>query len=228
MVNPKPAPDASLPKDDPTSLKSKAKVGPELNVAVAKYWMEAKNYPEADQQYRLALGRNPKYLPALLGYAELKDELGRAAEAQQLYQLALKAYPKQPAIYNNFGLCYARHGQFDEAIQTLTKATELDPQNVLYRNNLAAILIEQGRLREAFRQLKAVHGDAAAYYNIGYMLNKLGKPHAALIHFGWALRVDPSMVAAKRWIDYLQSPPVQPRAPQAVADLRVTAAPGSR
>ena len=38
------------------------------------------------------------------------------------------------------------------------------------------------------------------------MLNKLGKWHAAMIHFGWALRVDPSMVAAKRWIDYCNLP----------------------
>jgi tetratricopeptide (TPR) repeat protein len=223
-VTPKPAPESTLSKDDPVSLKSKAKAGPELNVAVARVFAEAKNYPEADQQYRLALRRNPNYLPALLGYAELKDELGRPGEAQQLYQLALKAHPKQPAVYNNYGLCYARHGQLDEAVETITKATELDPRNVLYRNNVAAILIEQGRLREAFRHLKAVHGDAVAYYNIGYMLYKRGKPQAAMMHFAWALQKDPSMVAARRWIDYLQYSAAQARAPQPRTDVRIAEA----
>ena len=151
----------------------------------------------------------------------MKDALGRPGEAQQLYQLALKAHPKQPAVYNNFGLCYARHGQLDEAIATITRATELDPQNVLYRNNVAAILVEQGRLREAFRHLKAVHGDAVAYYNIGYMLNQRGKPQAAMMHFAWALRADPSMVAAKRWIDYLQSSAAQARASQPRTEWRI-------
>ena len=36
MASPKPAPEPTLSKDDPTSLKSKAKAGPELNVAVAR------------------------------------------------------------------------------------------------------------------------------------------------------------------------------------------------
>jgi tetratricopeptide (TPR) repeat protein len=221
MVSPKPAPEPALSKDDPTSLKSKAKVGPELNVAVAQYWVEAKKYPEAEQQYQFALQRKPDYLPALLGYAELKDAIGRPGEAQQFYQLALKAHPKQPAVYNNFGLSFARCGRLNEAIATITKATELDPQNVLYRNNVAAILVEQGRLRDAFQHLRAVHGDAMAYYNLGYMLNLRGKPQAAAMHFGWALRVDPSMVAAKRWVDYLQYSAAQARASQPRTEARI-------
>ena len=59
MVSPKPAPEPALSKDDPTSLKSKAKVGPELNVAVAQYRVEAKKYPEAEQQYQFALHASP-------------------------------------------------------------------------------------------------------------------------------------------------------------------------
>ncbi len=46
---------ARAPKDDPVSLQSKAKVGPELHVAVGQWYIETGNFAEADQHYRQAL-----------------------------------------------------------------------------------------------------------------------------------------------------------------------------
>jgi len=121
------------------------------------------------------------------------------------------------------GLCCARMGKLDDAAAALGRAVQLDPKNTLYRNNLATVLVDQGRLREAFTQLRQVHGDAAAYYNVGYLLNKKGHSQAALQHFSQALRADPSLEPAQRWVDYLQKSTAQARLPKPMdAGLKIS------
>ena len=120
-------------------------------------------------------------------------------------------YPQQASVHNNLGLCYARQNRLDEAVAALGHAIRLDAKNPLYRNNIAAVLVDQGRVNEAFLHLRAVHGDAAAYYNLGYLLNKKGQPQAALQDFRLALQADPSMDAARRWVEYLQRTMAQAR-----------------
>jgi tetratricopeptide (TPR) repeat protein len=88
----------------------------------------------------------------------------------------------------------------------MARAIELDPKNPLYRNNIAATLVDKGRLGDAYKELRAVHGDAESYYNLGFLLNKKGQTQEALRHFQRALQADPSMVMARRWVDYLQQP----------------------
>jgi tetratricopeptide (TPR) repeat protein len=223
-LNPAPPSKAPAPEDDAVSLKSKSKPGPELYVAIARLYEESGKPADAEQEYQLALADKdkPDYLPALLGYARLKEQLGHAEDAISLYQRAVKVYPKQAAVHNNLGLCYAREGRLDDAAAAMTRAVQLDPKNARYRNNIATVLVDQGKLREAFGHLQQVHGEAAAYYNMGYLLNKKGQTQAAIQHFSLALRADPSMAPAQRWIDYLQKT-TQARLPQhpMAAGLRI-------
>ena len=109
----------------------------------------------------------------------------------------------------------------------MSRATELDRRNTLYRNNIATVLVDQGHLREAFANLRAVHGAGAAYYNMGYLLHKKGQTQAALQHFTLALRADPSLTAARSWVEYLQRSMTQARLSQhpAAMGLRITSPP---
>ena len=207
----KPATPTPKPEDDAVSLKSKAKAGPELYVAVAQLYEQSNRMAEAEQQYLLALKEKPDNLAALLGYAHLQEQLGKPNEAILLYQQAIKAHPQQASVHNNLGLCYARQNRLGEAVAALGRAVQLDSKNLLYRNNLATLLVDQGRVEEAFIQLREVHGDAAAHYNVGYLLNKKGQTQLALQHFMLALQADPSMDAARRWIQYLQRTTAQAR-----------------
>ncbi len=194
----------SQPVDDAISLKSKSKPGPELYIAIARLYEDAGKNTEAEQYYQMALKEKPDHLSAMLGYARFQENQGRINEAVTLYQKAVQTHPKEPVAYNNLGLCFSRHGRLNEAASALGQAVQLDLRNPLYRNNLATVLVDQNRLTEAFANLREVHGEAAACYNMGYLLNKKGQTEAAEHYFTQALRVDPKMASAQKWLNYLQ------------------------
>jgi Tfp pilus assembly protein PilF len=208
---PKPAAPTPGPGDDAISLKNQGKAGPGTHVAVAQFYEQQKKMAEAEAEYQTALRAAPEFLPALLGYAHLQDQLGKPKEAIELYQRAIRAHPEQAAAYNNLGLCYARQNRLDDAVAAMNRAIQLDAKNPLYRNNIAAVLVDQGRISEALPHLRAAHDDAATYYNLGYLLNKKGQSQMALQYFRLALQADPSMEAARRWVLYLQHTMAQAR-----------------
>ena len=109
-------PKVKTPENDGVSLKSKGKPGPELYVAVARLYEDGSKWAEAEQQYQLALKLKADYLPALLGYAQLKEQMGQPDEALRIYQRAAKAHPRDAAVFNNMGLYYARLGRSNEAV----------------------------------------------------------------------------------------------------------------
>jgi tetratricopeptide (TPR) repeat protein len=228
--SPKPSHATTLPDDDAVSLNNKAKPGADLFVAIAHLYEQSGKLAEAEQQYQLALSEDRNHLKALLGYAHLKEVREKPNDAIQLYQRAAKAYPKEASVHNNLGLCYARQGKLDEAVTAMTVAIQLEPKNPLYRNNIATVLVDQNKAREAFAQLREVHGNAAAYYNMGYLLNKKGQTQAALQNFTMAVRADPSMVTARRWVEYLQRSTAQARLSQhpASVGVKVTTEPTTR
>ncbi len=207
----KPKPD-SLASDDPTLLSSEAKPSVELYLSLAKYYEEANKPGEAEQQYQKALKEKPDHLAAMLSYAHFMENQGRYEDAVNLYQRAIKDHPKDASAYNNLGLCYARQKNLKDAASALGQAVHLESRSVLYRNNIAAILVEENRMQEAFEHLRSVHGDAKAYYNLGYLLNKKGDIKSAEHHFRQALLVDPKLEPAARWLSYLQNKSHSPAA----------------
>jgi len=224
-LDPKPSSKTpTVPEDDAVALKGKSKPSADLYVAIARLYEESGKMADAEKQYQAALDIKSDHLPALLGYARLKEQLGQTKEASWLYQRAVKAYPKEASVHNNLGLFYARQGRLDEAVACMTVAVQLAPKNPLYRNNIAAVLVDQGKFREAFGHLAEVHTEAAAYYNLGYLLNKKGQTQAAMQHFAMALRADPLMVPAQQWLEYLHKTTTQARLPQhpMAGGLRIT------
>jgi Tfp pilus assembly protein PilF len=200
----KPSP-KPLPTDDAISLNSQSKPGPELYTAIARLYEESGKNAEAEKYYQMALNEKADNLNAMLGYARFQENQGRVNEALTMYQKAVQTHPKEAAAYNNLGLCFARRNKLNEAASALGQAVQLEPRNPLYRNNLATVLVDQNHLPEAFANLRDVHGEAAAYYNMGYLLNKKGQTEAAEHNFAQALRVDPKMVSAQKWLNYLQN-----------------------
>jgi hypothetical protein len=189
----------------------KKKMGPELYVATAAIYEKAGRFEEATDQYEKALKVSPNHLVTMLSYAHMLDRQGRLEQASQIYVAAVKTHPKEAAAHNDLGLCYARRNMPAEAIQSLTKATELMPNRELYRNNLASVLVEQNKSDEALAQLKAVHGESVAHYNLGYLLQQRGREQLAASHFQRAAMLDPSLVAARQWADQIMARGANPQ-----------------
>jgi len=188
------------PAEDPLALSTKAEPSARLFVALAKLQEQEGRLAGAAERYEQALKKDPDYPGALLGYARLKERLGHPAEAEKLYERAAKAHPREPAVANNAGLFYAKQKQYPKALAALGQAVRLKPREAKYRHNLALVLVQMGRNEEAFGHLRAVHTEAVAHYNLGYLLRTKGDDRAAAFHFGQALRADSSMVAARQWL----------------------------
>lgn len=188
------------PAEDPLALSTKAEPSARLFVALAKLQEQEGRLADAAERYEQALKKDPNYAGALLGYARLKERLGHPAEAEKLYEQAAKAHPRQPAVANNAGLFYAKQKNYPKALAALGQAVRLKPREAKYRHNLALVLVQMGRNEEAFGHLRAVHTEAVAHYNLGYLLKTKGDDRAARFHFTQALRADSSMVAARQWL----------------------------
>ncbi len=190
--------------DDPLRLSHKpGKPTPELHVATAKLMEQAGQPESAIEHLDKALALDPQNLDALMGYAHLLDRQGRFPEAIEKYQTACRLHPQYPGAFNDLGLCLARMHRLEESIEPLSQAIALDPRRDLYRNNIASVLVKLGRTDEAVRHLAAVHGEAIAHYNAGFLLQQDGQTQAAAWHFSRAAAVDPSFVAARQWADQL-------------------------
>ncbi|MFZ5832907.1 MAG: tetratricopeptide repeat protein [Planctomycetota bacterium] len=202
--------DQSEPIDKSLSIHAKAKPSSGLYVSVARLYEQAGKLDEAEKQYQAALKEKSDDLAALLGYAQLKDRMRKPDEALKLYQQAAKAHPDEASVYNNMGLFHARRGKLDEAEQSIGRAILLEPKNALYRNNIATVLVDMGKPKDAFGHMRAVHGESAAYYNLGYLFAKRGQNDEAVRHFRAALQYDPAMAQAQTWISRLTSPSPSP------------------
>lgn len=190
--------------DNSLSLASPAKPSVGVYVAVARLYEQHGKWDLAEQQYLQALRAQPNDMAALLGYAGLKEKTAKPDEAQRLYQKAVEQFPNEPAVHNNLGLFLARQNQHAESARSLSRAVALQPRNLLYRNNLATVLVEMNRIAEAYSHLKAAHGEAGGYYNLGFLLQKKGNTQEAIGYFAAALRADPSMAPAQQWLLKLQ------------------------
>ncbi len=160
----------------------------------------------AIDQYERALKEAPTDRRALVGLARLYDRQGDFKKAVQLYQRAIDAHPKDALGYNSLGLCYARHGKLQPSIEMLQRAVELQPKVVLHRNNLATVLVDANRPDDAYKHLAAVHSEAIAHYNLGYLLSEHGEKDQATKHLKLALQADPLFAPARNLLSEITGP----------------------
>ena len=186
-------------------------------VSAARVYEVQGRLKEAREHYEKALANDPKHLDALIGIARLNHREGNLVAATELYQQALRAHPNNPVALNDLGLCYARRDMLQQAHQSIGQAIRQDPSSKLYRNNLALVLVEMNRTDDALAQLKSVHGEAIAHYNLAYLLREKGQHDAAAQHLRTALQLDPRMEPARAMLARLDPAPYQQRIQQSLA-----------
>jgi len=196
---------------DPISLSTKADPSPELYLSMATVTEESGNLAGARKHYQQALELAPERVDVILQYARFRDRHGELTEATELYRQAARSNPDEPSVFNDLGLCLARQNLLPQSLSALERAVQLAPERRLYRNNIATVLVEQGNVDAAFGHLKAVHEEAVAYYNLGYLMLKKGEPKAASRLFAEALAKNPSLVEARIWLRKLESDEARPQ-----------------
>ena len=193
----------TTPESTVSIFAKKPEASPELHVATARIYERNGNYELAADEYQAALKKTPNDVATLLSYAHVLDHQGKLADATKIYERAIKANPNEPAAYNDLGLCFARREILNDSAKALAKAVELQPDRPLYRNNLASVMVQQGKPDDALAQLKAVHPEAVAQYNLGVMLGEHNQDALAEAHFQRALQADPTMSQAQVWRERL-------------------------
>ncbi len=187
------------PANDPVSLSTGGRAGPDLHLAVARVHEQRGEAEEAERHYRQAVELAPRSAGALASFARFKDRQGELATAVEYYQRALNLDPDDAAIVNDLGLCFARRGMHREAVSALERAVRLQPESQRYRNNIATVLVEAGNYETAFAHLRSVHRPSVAHYNMGYLLHKKGHDAQAMQHFS-AASLDGELVEARTWL----------------------------
>ena len=167
---PAPAPVAAAPPADPSR-----------ETAQAEAYLRQGRYEDAVRECRLALGRNERFVPAMIVMARAYYYLGRPAQAQfVLFTRVLEPLKKNELsvegrdlgdIYNILGMIDLKKGLKDTALKFFRDATDKNPQNVSAWNNLAALLIVQkdyqGAVPAAERAAQLAPNLAKAHLNLG-------------------------------------------------------------
>lgn len=105
----------------------------------------------AQEQFELALGRDPENLEALslLGLCFFK----RSAfdEALPIYKDLVEKSPNDPSIRLNLGLLYLKLGKGDKALAEFQASQQLDPEQPQLQMYTGLALARTGNLKEAYR-----------------------------------------------------------------------------
>lgn len=145
----------------------------------------AGRFTEAEAAFGKALAADAKYLPALLGLADLRLRQRRPADAQAFIERARALDPASPDVYTAFGRFQFGQGRYEEAKASYLKALQLDPQAFLAHLDLADLyasaLRDPRAAEQEYRRALALRpGHTPARLGLALALLSSGKPQAAL------------------------------------------------
>lgn len=161
---------------------------------------------DARKSYNYVLQQDPKSVEAVLGLARIDQATGRMAEAEQGFRKALEMKPTYPAALNGYGQYHAANKNWTQAVPLLQAAWSEAPGNNNFRHHLATALARAGREQEALPHFTACVGEAAAHYNIGFVLYEQDRKAEAEREFNTALKLKPSLKEAERMLADLRGP----------------------
>ena len=151
---------------------------------------------EARRSYENVLSGSPNNIDAMLGLARVELKSGRTSAAEKRYLDVLSLNPSSGRVLHSVGQFYAEQKRLDEAIDMFGKSVAEEPTNPSYRFDLGVVLTKAGQINEGLSHLALTVGEPEANYNVGYLLNEMGKPHEALPYLKQAIAMKPSLKAA--------------------------------
>lgn len=145
----------------------------------------------AMDHYREILKGNDQCVAARLGIARIEQATGRTEAAQQILEATAKQHPELSEVWISMGQLHASRNNYPAAITSLQKAVDLDSRDQGARYELGLAYARHGQVEMAEPHLSYAVGQSAASYNIGYVLNDLGRKQEAVQWFEQAISSNP-------------------------------------
>jgi Tfp pilus assembly protein PilF len=184
------------PAEDPDCVPS--------HVQLALCLAERGEIAAAEREARAAVAADPEYEPAHYALASVLHDAGRLTEARAAVAAAVRLDADDPQNHWLAGLIEGDAGDWKAALECAETALRLDPQYVDALNLRAQALLTLGRRDEAFDGLREALArdpeNPVTHTGVGWAHVHAGDPARALEHFREALRLDPTIAAARAGI----------------------------
>jgi predicted AlkP superfamily phosphohydrolase/phosphomutase/tetratricopeptide (TPR) repeat protein len=146
----------------------------------------------------------PDNAATMLLLAKIKLARGDLGGGLQHLLAAEAMNPRIPGVYTQIGDAYARLLQWENAKAAYEKAVSLDEENALALQGLSTVYRRQGLNQEtvdtALRAVSLLHRLPMAHFNLGVAMARSGESERAVLAFETALRFQPKMVNAHRYL----------------------------
>lgn len=127
---------------------------PEAHLNLGNLHAERRDAPRAEAEYRLAMRRQPDFVPAYVNLADLYRAIGRDSDAARVLADGLHAAPDDPSLLYALGLVRVREKRTENAVPLLRRAAEAQPENARFAYVYAVSLHSTGRPGEAIAVLQ--------------------------------------------------------------------------
>jgi Flp pilus assembly protein TadD len=140
--------------------------------------------------------------PAQLNLSRLYPTPNPLAAQQQL-ELVLRQKLSDPEVLHALAAVRAANGDWREAEAAIRAALDQCPDDRGLQFDLAVTLAQCQELEAAFNEFERAVDRAAAHYNMGVLLAEQGRFAAGRQHFLEAVKLDPTLDAARSWVAYI-------------------------
>jgi tetratricopeptide (TPR) repeat protein len=123
---------------------------------LARVYMDAGNYPEAEAVLKKAVAAQPLELESHATLADLYLSQGRKQEAITKLQADLRDDPKNPGAYLTLAMLHESSKDYAAAMQVYASALEADTDFWFAANNLAFLIAETTQMKADLERAKAL------------------------------------------------------------------------
>lgn len=148
--------------------------------------------------FRNAIQYDSRHYNAWYGLGTIYYRQEKYDHAEHHFLKAVEINPKSPLLLCHLGMVKHAQNRPLEALAVIEKAVgmnQLNPCWVLVKFNKAKVLAALNRHHDALKELEELKQlapkESSLYFLMGRIYKKLGQADKAMIHFTWAMNLDP-------------------------------------
>lgn len=177
-------------------LIERGKSSPQIYLAIANIFLNAKQYSKAEASLSEAARSFPENESLIFTLGACYERMGRDDLAEEAFKKVIKKNPKHDRALNYLGYMLAEEGiRLEEAIGYIKKALAVDSTNGSYLDSLGWAYYQLNMLAEAQKYLELAvqkEGNSAEiHHHLGDLYHRLGQLEKAISEWQKALTLKP-------------------------------------